>query len=105
MENSDSYNYIFEFDEYNAGVDTSTNWRLKINNPAVNRKAHLVFMDRVGNRKDTIIECTPIVSVQENDLINSIEIRYDNGFLRFYSKEDYQIDEIEIYDFRKIDFE
>ncbi|MDT3738789.1 MAG: T9SS type A sorting domain-containing protein [Candidatus Kapabacteria bacterium] len=98
MENSDSYNYIFEFDEYNAGVDTSTNWRLKINNPAVNRKAHLVFMDRVGNRKDTIIECTPIVSVQENDLINSIEIRYDNGFLRFYSKEDYQIDEIEIFD-------
>ncbi len=98
MENSDSYNYIFEFDEYNAGVDTSTNWRLKIKNTAVNGKAHLVFMDRTGNRKDTIIECTPIVSVQESNIINSIEIRYDNGFLRFYSKEDYQIDEIEIYD-------
>ena len=98
MATEDSYNYIFDCDKFTAGVDSSSTWRLKIKNPALNGKAHLVFYDRVGNRKDTIIECTAIVSVQENDLINSIEIRFDNGFLKFYSKKDYQIDEIEIYD-------
>jgi hypothetical protein len=98
MANEDSYNYIFDCDKFTPGVDSSTNWRLKIKNPALNGKAHLVFVDRVGNRKDTIIECTPIVSVKENLFGSNIEIRSDNGFLKFYSYEDYQIDEIEIYD-------
>ncbi|MDT3738786.1 MAG: T9SS type A sorting domain-containing protein [Candidatus Kapabacteria bacterium] len=40
----------------------------------------------------------PSTSVEENIIGSNIEIRYDNGFLKFFSNADYQIDEIEIYD-------
>jgi hypothetical protein len=55
MMTDDSYNFKFEIDPFIAGIDARTDWRLKVRNAALNARAHLVFTDRVGNRKDTVI--------------------------------------------------
>ncbi len=55
MENR-SYNYKFKVDEFIVGETPSTTWKLEIIDPSVDAKAFLVFIDRAGNRKDTIIE-------------------------------------------------
>ncbi|MBX3044449.1 MAG: IgGFc-binding protein, partial [Candidatus Kapabacteria bacterium] len=55
MATDNSYNYRFDYDPFVAGTDPRTNWRLTVRNAALNAQAHLVFMDRVGNRTDTII--------------------------------------------------
>jgi hypothetical protein len=51
-----SFNYSFFVEPFVVGVDPSTNWHLIINDETVDAKAHLVFQDRAGNSKDTIIE-------------------------------------------------
>ncbi|MDX9789641.1 MAG: hypothetical protein RBT61_02320 [Candidatus Kapabacteria bacterium] len=56
MDTDDSYNYIFEYDPFISGMSPSTNWTLKVRDASLNGQAHLVFMDRAGNRSDTIIE-------------------------------------------------
>ena len=55
MATEDSYNYKFEVEPFIAGTDARTNWTLTVKNSALNAQAHLVFMDRVGNRTDTTI--------------------------------------------------
>lgn len=56
MMTDDSYNYRFNYEPFIAGIDASTKWTLTVRDASVNAQAHLVFMDRVGNRKDTIIQ-------------------------------------------------
>ncbi|MCW5886141.1 MAG: hypothetical protein KIT33_14315, partial [Candidatus Kapabacteria bacterium] len=55
MDTDDSYNYRFQYDPFIAGMDPKTDWTLTVRNAALNAQAHLVFVDRVGNRTDTII--------------------------------------------------
>lgn len=58
----DSYNYSFDFDEFVIGETKQTNWNLNVQIPIYPAKAHLIFMDRVGNRIDTIIEYYPMLA-------------------------------------------
>lgn len=51
-----SFNYKFTVDEFVIGESPQTTWKLSIIDPKVDAKAFLVFIDRAGNRKDTIIE-------------------------------------------------
>jgi hypothetical protein len=51
-----SYNYTFIYEPFVVGEDASTTWTLLINDETVNASAHLIFIDRAGNSKDTIIE-------------------------------------------------
>ncbi len=55
MMTDDSYNYIFNYDPFVVGLTAQTKWTLEVKNAALNAQAHLVFVDRVGNRKDTIV--------------------------------------------------
>lgn len=55
MDGENSYNYKFECDPFIAGTDAKSNWKLKIGNRSLNAQAHLVFIDRAGNRTDTTI--------------------------------------------------
>ena len=56
MDRPNSFNYTFDVEPFVVGEDATTNWTLIINDETVNAKAHLVFQDRAGNRKDTVIE-------------------------------------------------
>lgn len=51
-----SYNYKFQIDDFIVGETPSTNWTLKVVDPTIDAKAYLVFIDRKGNRTDTLIE-------------------------------------------------
>ena len=57
MDDLDSYNYKFVVVPYIFGIDSKTTWELTRINPSQISRAHLVFYDKTGNRKDTIIEC------------------------------------------------
>jgi hypothetical protein len=56
LDRPDSYNYLFDIEPFVVGEDASTTWQLIINDETVDARAHIVFQDRAGNRKDTIIE-------------------------------------------------
>ena len=56
MDRTSSFNYTFDVEPFVVGEDATTTWALIINDETVNAKAHLIFQDRAGNRKDTIIE-------------------------------------------------
>jgi len=56
MDQSLSYNYKFEIEPFIIGETPQTTWTLTILDQTVNAKAYLIFTDRAGNRKDTIIE-------------------------------------------------
>lgn len=70
MATEDSYNYKFLAEPFIAGTDAKTNWTLTVNNSALNAQAHLVFMDRAGNRTDTTIlhyAISPVLSPYYKD--------------------------------------
>jgi hypothetical protein len=98
MNSDDSYNFKFSVTPFIAGTDSKTDWKLEVVHNMFNARAHLIFTDRVGNRKDTIIECKNETSIQDYDENKSIEIISKSGILKFKSETDYTIDEIEIYD-------
>jgi hypothetical protein len=57
MDLDSSYNYDFSYDKdrsFIAGTTVTTDWSLKVLDPAVDGRAVLVFVDRAGN--DTIID-------------------------------------------------
>jgi len=56
QEIQNSFNYNFKVEPYTVGISPRTTWSLEVRDPTLNARAHLVFMDRVGNRTDTIIE-------------------------------------------------
>ena len=56
MDRPNSFNYTFDISPFIVGEDASTTWNLIINDETVNARAHLIFQDRAGNRKDTVIE-------------------------------------------------
>ncbi|MBS3999567.1 MAG: hypothetical protein KGZ71_03705, partial [Desulfobulbaceae bacterium] len=56
MDISNSFNFNFVVDPYTMGISPKTTWKLIVRDPTVNARAYLVFTDRVGNRKDTVIE-------------------------------------------------
>jgi hypothetical protein len=65
MDKSNSYNFDFKVDSYIMGISPRTTWSLIVRDETVNARAHLLFIDRVGNLKDTIIEhyaITPKIS-------------------------------------------
>lgn len=75
MKKDNSYNFSFTHDIFNAGIDSMTTWYLEVDNERLDAQAHLVFYDKAGNRKDTIIKCPtliPEVFLQNNkiDTIN-----------------------------------
>ena len=51
-----SFNYKFKVEDFVVGVTPTTTWTLDILDPTVDAKAYLIFIDRAGNRKDTVIE-------------------------------------------------
>ncbi|MDA3844167.1 MAG: choice-of-anchor D domain-containing protein [Candidatus Kapabacteria bacterium] len=51
-----SFNYIFEYDDYEHGVDRSTSWRLRPIKDWENAKAEIVFSDNRGNDTTIVIE-------------------------------------------------
>jgi hypothetical protein len=55
--NEDSYNARFTYIGFIAGIDASLDWELRIIDQTLDMRAHLVFIDKAGNRRDTIIEC------------------------------------------------
>jgi hypothetical protein len=97
-DSTQSYNYIFEYKPFISGEDSSTTWTLRVIDPYLDAKASLFFYDRRGNMADTIIECKSPLSVLENEISKSIHIQSQNGKLKFFTQEDYQIENIEIYD-------
>lgn len=71
MKNDNSYNFSFTYDIFNPGIDSVAIWYLEIVNDRLDAQAHLVFYDKAGNRKDTIIKCPtliPEVSLQNNKI-------------------------------------
>ncbi len=56
----DTYNYEFKYDPFVIGEDMKTNWFLKVIDPSIEGRAHLIFQDRVGNRTDTVIQYFPV---------------------------------------------
>lgn len=56
MDISNSFNYNFAVEPYTMGISPRTTWTLEVRDPTLNARAQLVFMDRVGNRTDTLIE-------------------------------------------------
>ncbi len=56
METSDSYNYKFDLDPFIYGVNARTDWSLDIKNRNLDARAHLVFIDKAGNRFDTVFQ-------------------------------------------------
>jgi hypothetical protein len=77
MDISNSFNFKFDVAPYTMGISPRTTWTLQVRDETLNGIAHLVFMDRVGNRKDTIIEhyaISPVLSpYQENYGIFKLE--------------------------------
>ncbi len=68
---TDTYNYEFEYNDFVIGEDKKTTWSLSTFDPLQPAKAHLFFMDRVGNRLDTIIEYHPmLVYIRADDNTN-----------------------------------
>lgn len=65
MDGSQSFNYVFKVEPFIIGETPSTTWTLRIKDQTVNAKAYLVFQDRAGNRKDTIVEHYAISPVIE----------------------------------------
>ena len=60
MKTDNSYNYRFTYAPFVVGVDLKINWKLEVANDRLDAMAHLVFVDKAGNRKDTIIKCPSI---------------------------------------------
>ena len=56
MDIPNSYNFSFDVEPYIMGTTPMTTWTLTVNDETLNGVANLVFMDRAGNRKDTMIE-------------------------------------------------
>jgi hypothetical protein len=78
MDLNDSYNYTFNVEPFIVGEDASTTWSLIVKDETKNARAHLVFQDKAGNRRDTIIEhitCLPKILETKKDFgtYNSIE--------------------------------
>jgi hypothetical protein len=98
MDISKSYNYSFSHKKPEAGVDSIVYWSLRIRDTTLNARAHLVFFDDAGNRRDTLINCLSTASVDDSKLSNSINLFNESNTLHFYSDNDYIIDEIMIFD-------
>ena len=70
MDAENSSNYKFVVEPYIFGTDSRTNWKLTRINPTQISRAHLIFYDKSGNRKDTIIECINKIPVINPNIIN-----------------------------------
>ncbi len=70
MNNDNSYNYIFTYAPFVIGRDSKTTWELYPIDPTQNSRAHLVFKDKAGNRKDTIIECISKIPTIKPEIID-----------------------------------
>jgi hypothetical protein len=71
LSSEDSFNTILSVSNFMSGLDAAATWKLSIIDQKKNSKAHIVFMDKAGNRKDTIIACNaifPELSPLKNDL-------------------------------------
>ncbi|MCO5250937.1 MAG: T9SS type A sorting domain-containing protein [Candidatus Kapabacteria bacterium] len=97
MDISQSYNYTFQVEAFEKGVDSIVNWSLRRRDYTLNARAVLMFFDVAGNRRDIIINCLSTASVDDLELSNSINLFNDNYTLHFYSDNDYIVDEIMIY--------
>ena len=52
-----SFNSKFTYNEFIAGQDAKTGWELEPADGRFDSQAYLVFIDKAGNRKDTILKC------------------------------------------------
>ena len=68
MDNANSYNFSFNVDPYIIGIDDSVKWILFVNDDTKNASAHLIFQDKAGNMKDTVINYITVnLKIQESD--------------------------------------
>lgn len=51
-----SFNYLFKYDEFEAGTDRSTNWTLEVIDKSEDARAVIVFSDRNGNDTTLVID-------------------------------------------------
>lgn len=93
MDVAQSYNYAFHYKNFEPGSVDTIEWDLWVRDVTMNAKAHLIFTDVAGNRKDTVIECKS-VSVDVSEILESINIYNDIDHICFYSEIDYIVNEL-----------
>ena len=68
MDNANSYNFSFNVYPYVIGISDSVKWSLIVNDDKKNASAHLIFQDKAGNMKDTVINYITVnLKIQESD--------------------------------------